>query len=479
MSNTPAAGLTAPDDAVALPTELDARRELAREFQIERLLGQSPILYLARDAEDRLLAVKVVPRARFERPAEEVLKPVTAATRLDHPHIARVHSSGATDSFLWYATQYVEGRTLASLLRTVGSMELAVCLRIFEQVASALDYAHRLGIFHGALTAECIVVDSNEWVLVGDFGTAELLESVESGDVTPAADQRALALLVHQCLTGGDRSGGLPLHVSQALRRAMSTRTADRFPSVLDFVVALDDRGGGGVRVTPDVVRLEARPPTWRPLVIPDADQDPVAATRRVGGRVLAAVALLGVFAVVAAWITWSSAPTAPPSRAAPGAPATPPSPPPASPAPAPLGPVPAASPMKPSARPKSVAGPIVPAAPRPAPAPAPRRPTARISTPARAPAAVRATPPPSPAPTAVVPGRHTEPGLLSINAIPWGSVYVDGRPVGNTPQLDLPVPPGQHRLRVERQGYRPYERMIDVAPGQRLRITDITLTER
>src|SRR5437870_5111232 len=392
MSNTPAAGLTAPDDAVALPTELDARRELAREFQIERLLGQSPILYLARDAEDRLLAVKVVPRARFERPAEEVLKPVTAAPRLDHPPIAPLHSSGATDSFLWYATQYVEGRTLASLLRTVGSMELAVCLRIFEQVASALDYAHRLGIFHGALTAECIVVDSNEWVLVGDFGTAELLQSAESGDVTPAADQRALALLVHQCLTGGDRSGGLPLHVSQALRRAMSTRTADRFPSVLDFVVALDDRGGGGVRVTPDVVRLEARPPTWRPLVIPDADQDPVAATRRVGGRVLAAVALLGVFAVVPAWITWSSAP---------------------------------------------------------------------------------------PAPTAVVPGRHTEPGLLSINAIPWGSVYVDGRPVGNTPQLDLPVPPGQHRLRVERQGYRPYERMIDVAPGQRLRITDITLTER
>src|SRR5439155_1139817 len=91
------------------------------------------------------------------------------------------------------------------------------------------------------------------------------------------------------------------------------------------------------------------------------------------------------------------------------------------SPAPAPLGPVPAASPMKPSARPKSVARPIVPAAPRPAPAPAPRRPTARISTPARAPAAVRATPPPSPAPPAVVPGRHTGPGLLAINAIPWG----------------------------------------------------------
>ena len=456
MSNTPAAGLTAPDGAVALPTELDARRELAREFQIERLLGQTPIRYLARDAGQQLLTLTVAPRAQLDRSAEEVLESLAAAKQLDHPHIARVHSSGATDSFLWYATPYVEGRTLAGLLRTVGSMELAVCLRIFEQVASALDYAHRRGIFHGALTAECISVDSNERVLVGDFGTAELLSSVDSGDATPAADQRALALLVHQCLTGGDRSGGLPLHVSQALRRALSTRTADQFPSVLDFVVALDEEGRP-VRGTPDVVPLEATPRTWRPLVMPDADPDPVAATRRIGGRVLAAVALLGVLAVVAAWITWSSAPTPPGSLGAPSALATPPNPPTASPAPAaPRAPVPAASPPKPSARPKSVGGPIAPA-----------------RTPAHAPAPVRATP------TAVARMRRTEPGLLSINAIPWGSVYVDGRPVGNTPQLDLSISPGQHRLRVERQGYRPYERVIDVAPGQHLRITDITLTER
>src|SRR6266571_4164505 len=74
---------------------------------------------------------------------------------------------------------------------------------------------------------------------------------------------------------------------------------------------------------------------------------------------------------------------------------------------------------------------------------------------------------------------RSVEPGLLSINAIPWGSVSLDGRPVGNTPQIDLPVVPGPHRLRVERDGYRPYDRVIDVASGQRLRITDIALVER
>src|SRR2546429_6399725 len=45
---------------------------------------------------------------------------------------------------------------------------------------------------------------------------------------------------------------------------------------------------------------------------------------------------------------------------------------------------------------------------------------------------------------------------LPILNAIPWGSVYLDGRPVGNTPQIDLQVAAGPHRLRVERDGYRP-----------------------
>jgi len=74
---------------------------------------------------------------------------------------------------------------------------------------------------------------------------------------------------------------------------------------------------------------------------------------------------------------------------------------------------------------------------------------------------------------------RPTEPALLSVNSVPWGSVYVDGQPVGNTPQIDLQVSSGSHRLRVERDGFRPYERLVELAPGQRLRITDITLVER
>jgi serine/threonine-protein kinase len=457
------------------PSELDARRELAQEFRIDTLLERppGPIVYLACDADERPLALRVVPRAQ-RGPAEDRFHAAAeAAAQLDHPHIVPVYRHGATENFLWCATKYVDGRSLASMLQPGGPLELSACLRIFEQVASALDYAHRRGVAHGALTPDCIIVDANEWALVGDFAMGGLLDAPPDGararEPAAGADQRALAAIAQQCLTGApigedppaaeDGLPGLPVHVSQALRRALSSRQADRFPSVLDFVAAL-----GGTRPDARTAWFGANPRKkgpGSPVVIVDADVDPAA--KSVGGRVAAAAAgLLVVLGAGAAWLGIPSSPASPASRE------------PVASAPAPAASVPPASPS-------ATSDTFVPSKPDPIPPPFSAPPPVRATRPtvmSRAPVVKR---PASPAPSApsLVDQRYVEPGLLSVNAIPWGSVYLDGQPIGNTPQIDRTVGPGRHRLRVEREGYRPYDRMIDVASGQRLRITDIALVER
>jgi hypothetical protein len=283
-------------------------------------------------------------------------------------------------------------------------------------------------------------------------------------------DQRALAAIVYHCLTGmplgddplpaDDGLPGLPMHVSQALRRALSSRQADRFPSVLDFVAAL-----GGTRPDTRTTWFGANPRkkgAGAPVVIVDADADPAA--KPLGARIAAAGAgLLVLLGGGAAWLGISSIPVSSGSRAR-----------------EPIASAPASRPEVAQAPPRESRDTVAPPAREPIRPPVSTPPvrTTRPTVTQRAPVVQRGTPRPAATPR-VVDQRLVEPGLLSVNAIPWGSVYLDSQPIGNTPQIDRTVGPGRHRLRVERDGYRPYDRVIDVAPGQRLRITDIALVER
>jgi hypothetical protein len=84
--------------------------------------------------------------------------------------------------------------------------------------------------------------------------------------------------------------------------------------------------------------------------------------------------------------------------------------------------------------------------------------------------APVRTAPDETPRPAAAVSGR------LFVNARPWGQLYIDGRLIGNTPQPDLALTPGVHTIRVERDGFVPFEREVRIGSGQVVRLTDIEL---
>jgi len=64
------------------------------------------------------------------------------------------------------------------------------------------------------------------------------------------------------------------------------------------------------------------------------------------------------------------------------------------------------------------------------------------------------------------------------VSSVPWAELYVDGRLVGNTPVVGLRLPPGRHRLRLVQLGFQPHEEVVNLAPGQTLRITRIVLQQ-
>ena len=140
-------------------------------------------VYRAKDARlGREAAIKVLPaelagdverRARFEQEAR-------AASALNHPNILTVYDIGDSESGLYIAMEYVDGRTLRELLVS-GPVATRRLLPIAAQVADGLAKAHAAGIVHRDLKPENVMVNKDGFVKILDFGLAKL--AVPSGDV--------------------------------------------------------------------------------------------------------------------------------------------------------------------------------------------------------------------------------------------------------------------------------------------------------
>jgi PEGA domain len=190
------------------------------------------------------------------------------------------------------------------------------------------------------------------------------------------------------------------------------------------------------------------RPPTWPVVFIePDPEAQPLLRKRKTGLIVLAIIG--GLALPITSWFAGRAS-----SRAT-------------------IEPVPVPMPVA--------------DAPAPAPPAAPPTPQVRESTPlAPPPEAQRPRPhvaqrpaPKRAAPPAARPSvSSTAPAHVYINAVPWGLVSIDDNPIGNTPLVGLPLAPGTHRIRVEHAGYVAWERAVNLAPGEALRLTDIVLQE-
>src|SRR5581483_5591462 len=103
-----------------------------------------------------------------------------------------------------------------------------------------------------------------------------------------------------------------------------------------------------------------------------------------------------------------------------------------------------------------------------------PAPPPIAAAQPAPAPPAASAPPAePAPEPSEFPPEpiEHGKPrpkkGSLSINAIPWANIFVDGRAVGPTPRLHLPLDAGRHHLKLVTKRGDTRTRTVDVAPGK------------
>jgi serine/threonine protein kinase len=130
-------------------------------------------VYRTRDTRlDRIVAIKVLPEALLQDPErrQRLEREARAVSSLSHPHICTLHDVGHQDGTDYLVMEYLEGETLAERLQK-GPLPPDQVLRYAMEVASALDTAHRQGIFHRDLKPGNIMLTRVGAKLL-DFGLA-------------------------------------------------------------------------------------------------------------------------------------------------------------------------------------------------------------------------------------------------------------------------------------------------------------------
>src|SRR6185369_16794981 len=89
---------------------------------------------------------------------ERFLREIKLAARLTHPHILPLFDSGEADGFLFFVMPVMQGQTLRDRLNQEKPLPITVAIRAAQEIADALDYAHRCDIVHRDIKPENILL---------------------------------------------------------------------------------------------------------------------------------------------------------------------------------------------------------------------------------------------------------------------------------------------------------------------------------
>ncbi|MDD5449295.1 MAG: protein kinase [Candidatus Omnitrophica bacterium] len=196
------------------------------KYKILREIGKGgmAIVYKALEsATQKTVALKVLLPSMIDASAvERFYREAQCMARLEHPNIIKVFDFGITKGNHYFAMEFIDGRTLKSIVKQSGPLAANEAMDIILQVGQALAYAHGKGMIHRDIKSGNIMVDKEGRAKVMDFGlvqipeitrvttegsvvgTAEYMspEQISDGEIDSRSDIYSLGITMYEILTG-------------------------------------------------------------------------------------------------------------------------------------------------------------------------------------------------------------------------------------------------------------------------------------
>ncbi len=232
IANQPATGRSswaagAPADPRVVAKTLRAGSVLADRYEILEELGEGGMgtVYKVRDYElERIVAIKVIRPELAQNP--EVLnrfkQELIIARQVTHRNVSRIYDLAEAGGVKFITMEFLEGRSLANLLKEKGKLAPKLAAGIIGQVCRALEAANAEGVIHRDLKPQNIMVEAHDRIVVMDFGIARSLtigsmtqtgvvlgtpaymspEQAKGEELDARSDLFSLGIIFYELLTG-------------------------------------------------------------------------------------------------------------------------------------------------------------------------------------------------------------------------------------------------------------------------------------